>query len=142
MKFIEKKCPNCGANLKFKLGDRDARCESCRREFIIENDADDIAGDLKDAAAKLKDQIGNINLVPATKLFGTVFAIHSIVIMVISAVVMIFIILGIINAVNSFNSIHERREAEQSEFRDQEERIRKQQEELEKQMRKAMPEDN
>lgn len=40
MKIIEKKCPNCGGNLDFKVGERDVRCESCRRKFAVEYDAD------------------------------------------------------------------------------------------------------
>lgn len=36
MSIVEKKCPNCGANLKFKYGDHDAHCESCRSDFAIE----------------------------------------------------------------------------------------------------------
>ncbi len=38
MKIIEKKCPNCGANLKFNAGDHDVHCEKCRRDFAIEYD--------------------------------------------------------------------------------------------------------
>lgn len=50
MKIIEKKCPNCGANIKFKVGEHDARCEKCRREFAIEYDED---VDLKHAIGEI-----------------------------------------------------------------------------------------
>ena len=40
MKIIEKKCPNCRANLEFKVGERDVKCASCRRSFAIEYDRD------------------------------------------------------------------------------------------------------
>ena len=106
MKIIEKKCPNCGANLKFQSGERNARCESCRREFVVEYDTEDLIGNLKDAAKQL--QAESINLVPAAKVFGTVVAIHSIVVMLISAVILVAVIFGIINAVSSFNRINER----------------------------------
>lgn len=37
MKIIEKKCPNCGADLEFKIDDKEAKCKYCNSEFIIEN---------------------------------------------------------------------------------------------------------
>ena len=118
MKFIEKKCPNCGANLKFEPGDRDARCESCRREFIIQHNADDIADDIKEVTRKLRDQVDDFNLIPATKLFGSFFAIHTIVVTVISIVIIGFVAFGIVHAVISFNQSkeeHQKREADMSE---------------------------
>lgn len=36
MRFVEKKCPNCGGPLK--IIDHDAKCEYCAREFVIEDD--------------------------------------------------------------------------------------------------------
>lgn len=36
MKLIEKKCPNCGANLSFSDTDKSCKCEYCKREFEIE----------------------------------------------------------------------------------------------------------
>lgn len=38
MKLIEKKCPNCGANLSFNDTDKSCKCEYCKREFEIERD--------------------------------------------------------------------------------------------------------
>ena len=38
MKIIAKECPKCGANLNFKVGDKEVRCGSCRRDFVIEYD--------------------------------------------------------------------------------------------------------
>ena len=38
MKIIEKKCPNCGANLEYKVGERDVHCKKCRRDFAVEYD--------------------------------------------------------------------------------------------------------
>ena len=38
MKLIEKKCPNCGANLEFSETDKSCKCEYCHRSFEIERD--------------------------------------------------------------------------------------------------------
>lgn len=38
MKLIEKKCPNCGANLEFSETDRSCKCNYCHRAFEIERD--------------------------------------------------------------------------------------------------------
>ncbi len=50
MKIIEKKCPNCGANLDFKVGERDTACGSCRRKFAIEYNHDEDLNELKQSA--------------------------------------------------------------------------------------------
>lgn len=38
MKLIEKKCPNCGANLEFGENDKTCKCDYCKRSFEIERD--------------------------------------------------------------------------------------------------------
>lgn len=38
MKLIEKKCPNCGANLEFNDNDKSCKCSYCKRSFEIERD--------------------------------------------------------------------------------------------------------
>ena len=38
MKFIEKKCPNCGGDLEFKASDTEVTCKYCQRSFIIEKE--------------------------------------------------------------------------------------------------------
>ena len=38
MKLVEKKCPNCGANLEFGENDRSCKCSYCNRSFEIERD--------------------------------------------------------------------------------------------------------
>ena len=109
MKIIEKKCPNCKANLKFNAGDHEARCESCRREYIIEYDAtEELADKLKEAAAKFNPD--DFNLKPAAKMFGTIFAIHSIIIAIVSVVIIAFVAVGIIVGINNFNAQKERSE--------------------------------
>lgn len=38
MKFVEKKCPNCGAGLKFNDGATSVACEYCNQTYYIEKD--------------------------------------------------------------------------------------------------------
>lgn len=42
MRIIEKKCPNCRANLSFEVGYKEAKCNYCGQTYIIENDKEDI----------------------------------------------------------------------------------------------------
>lgn len=42
MKFKEKKCPNCGADLEFSETDKTCKCQYCKRSFEIERDMSDI----------------------------------------------------------------------------------------------------
>ena len=42
MRLIEKKCPNCGADLSFDENDKSCKCEYCKRQFEIERDLDDV----------------------------------------------------------------------------------------------------
>ncbi len=41
MNLIEKKCPNCGANMKFEENDSKCYCEYCKNEFLIHKDQND-----------------------------------------------------------------------------------------------------
>lgn len=40
MKLFEKSCPNCGAELKFNLNDKEVTCNYCRKSYVIEKDND------------------------------------------------------------------------------------------------------
>ena len=40
MRLVEKKCPNCGANLSFGENEKSCKCEYCKREFEIERDTE------------------------------------------------------------------------------------------------------
>lgn len=40
MKLIEKKCPNCGAELKFEKDETEVKCNYCNTSYIIQRDAD------------------------------------------------------------------------------------------------------
>ena len=54
MKIIEKKCPNCGANLDFEVGEHNVSCGSCRRKFAILYDRDEDIENLKSSDVTLK----------------------------------------------------------------------------------------
>ena len=36
MKLIKKKCPYCGADLKYHYGDHEAKCTFCKQSLIVE----------------------------------------------------------------------------------------------------------
>lgn len=55
MKIVEKKCPNCGANLDFRVGERDVTCGHCRRKYAVEYDGTDFSKLSDDAVKSLKD---------------------------------------------------------------------------------------
>lgn len=42
MRLIEKKCPNCGANLSFDENDKSCKCDYCKRAFEIQRDTDSL----------------------------------------------------------------------------------------------------
>ena len=42
MKLIEKKCPNCGANLEFDDDAKSCKCQYCKQSFFIEKDLNDV----------------------------------------------------------------------------------------------------
>lgn len=69
MKIVEKKCPNCGASLDFKVGERDIVCDHCRRKFAVKYDGVDFAKLSADEVKSLKDV--NIDLKPLRNIFIT-----------------------------------------------------------------------
>lgn len=96
MKIIEKKCPNCGGNLDFKVGEHDVRCESCRRKFAVEYDTD-----LNDMTEKAMDALkaADINLRPVRK-----FMLAMIIgFFVIVAIAVTFSIIHMMNSRAEFN---------------------------------------
>ena len=46
MKLVEKKCPNCGANIKFNKNDNEVTCKYCNTCFEIEKDSSDLLGEI------------------------------------------------------------------------------------------------
>ena len=93
MKIIEKKCPNCGGNLDFKVGERDVKCESCRRKFAVEYDAD-----LNDLSEKAMDALkaADISLRPVRRF--------------IFAIVIVFFMIAIAATTISLIAMNNRRE--------------------------------
>ena len=43
MKLVEKKCPNCGAGLKFDENDTNVTCEYCNKMYYLQKDEKKIA---------------------------------------------------------------------------------------------------
>lgn len=90
MKLVEKKCPNCGANLDFKVGERDVTCAHCRRKYAVQYDGMDFAKLGEDAIKNLKNT--NIDLRPvrsAVMFIGISIIVFSILMM------SVFIIIGL-----------------------------------------------
>ncbi|MBR6949520.1 MAG: hypothetical protein IKH54_04970 [Bacilli bacterium] len=92
MKLIEKKCPNCGANLSFDENDKVTKCDYCKREFEIERDA--------------QDQI-NLVIGETGKSVLKYFFISHMVIGIISVIIFLvifgFVIFGIYTGISSTN---------------------------------------
>lgn len=92
MKLIEKKCPNCGANLSFDENDKVTKCDYCKREFEIERDA--------------QDQI-NLVIGETGKSVLKYFFISHMVIGIISVIIFLvifgFVIFGIYTGISSAN---------------------------------------
>ena len=132
MKIIEKKCPNCSANLKFSSGDRSAHCDSCRRDFIIEYEAEDVISDIKAAAAKLS--ANDFNLAPATTIFGKIFAIHTVIIVAVSLMISIAIIFGIIHTISTFDRMNKTETNYSTDYNKAVEQMNRQYEEARRQM--------
>ena len=106
MKIIEKKCPNCGGNLDFKVGERDVKCESCRRKFAVEYDAD-----INDLSEKAMDALksADISLRPVRRMFLVIFGVFFI-------IVAAMITISIIAMINSRNEFNKKVEQSQQEF--------------------------
>jgi hydrogenase maturation factor len=81
MKIVEKKCPNCGANLDFNVGKRDVVCGHCRRKYAVQYDGMDFASLAADRIKSLKNI--NIDLRPARNI-----------ILIIAISFMVFAVLG------------------------------------------------
>jgi len=106
MKIIEKRCPNCGGSLDFKVGERDVRCESCRRKFTIEYDAN-----LAELSEKAKEALkaADINLRPMRAALLVIFLAFFI-------IVATTISITIVTIINSRNELDERAKQSQQEF--------------------------
>lgn len=107
MKILEKKCPNCGANLDFKVGERDVVCKSCRRKYAVEYGVDDLSQLGEKAMEALK--AADISLRPVHRFIVIFIAIF----IGISVLITVFSIIQMNNARNTFN---EKVEQSQQEF--------------------------
>lgn len=106
MKIIEKKCPNCGGNLDFKVGERDVKCESCRRKFAVEYDAD-----ISDLSEKAMDMLkaADVSLRPVRRVFIVFFCAFFL-------IVAVAITMSVISMINSRNEFNKKYEQSQQEF--------------------------
>ena len=99
MKFVEKKCPNCGAGLKFDDGASSVACEYCNQTFYIQRDEKKYAR-LDEAhranAYRFVDEVGK----PVVKAFATV----HIAMMIIPIVMFVVVAGGIGMSIYSFSS--------------------------------------
>ena len=96
MRLIEKKCPNCGANIEFEDDAKSCKCEYCKRSFEIERDnADKNSDDPKNY--KLSE------LPLPMKMFGTYFIggwlISSIIIGIVGFILFIVVVALIFNGI-------------------------------------------
>ena len=81
MKIIEKKCPNCSANLDFEVGERNVQCGSCRRKYAIEYDHDKDLDKIGTSDVALKVNRKNVLIIIIIFIIiaslGTVVAVRS-----------------------------------------------------------------
>lgn len=83
MRIIEKKCPNCGANLDFNVGERNVSCASCRRKFAIMYDHGEDINKLRAEDFDLKTTHGKVIFAIAIVMVigfattGVLMAIHN-----------------------------------------------------------------
>ncbi len=116
MKIIEKKCPNCHANLEFKVGERDVKCASCRRMFAIEYDRDVSDPDVEFMARDIQLQI--MEDYKSSRKFAKFF------IPFVAIVMVAIIIFAVVSAIHQKQEMDQRRqesEARQEEFRKKQE---------------------
>jgi len=105
MKIIEKKCPNCGANLNFKVGERDIACDHCRRKFAVQYDGTDFSKLDKEMIDSLLDS--SVELIKPFSKYSRLF--------VITTAVIIFTITIIFSVIVS-NITKQKREESERQF--------------------------
>ena len=135
MKIVEKKCPNCGANLDFKVGERDVTCAHCRRKYAVEYDGVDFSKLSEDAVNALKDI--DINLI---KPFAKFFKVYAGIIFGIAIVGIIFVFTILIFSFKSERQmdeeyqqrVQESQEEYQREVQESEEEYNRQVEEMDR----------
>ncbi len=132
MKIVEKKCPNCHANLEFDVGEENVECPSCRRKYAIEYDKDvvdpEVKLKMKDIQLKLMDSFQKD--FERSRKFGSVF-------MVIFSIIFIAVFAFIIyNGIR----IYQDGESSRAEFERSREEQKKEQEENAQKQQEVMDE--
>lgn len=99
MKIVEKKCPNCKANLEFDVGERNVSCPNCRRAYAIEYDKEQI-----DPEVELKAKDIQLKVL---KSFDRVHSMSKIIFVFAFVIILAIAALTIFMAINGFNSYQE-----------------------------------
>ena len=120
MKVFEKKCPNCNANLEFKVGEKDVKCPSCRREFAVEYDHSIVDPEIelkaKDITLKILDDFEQ-----QRKLGKVIRAFCIIMFVVIFGFAVVMIIRGVIEQEQMRDEAQKRQEQSQQQQEKQDE---------------------
>ncbi len=139
MKIVEKKCPNCHANLEFDVGERNVKCPSCRRAYAIEYDKDFVDPEVQ---VKAKDiQLKILDDFEKSRRFSKV--IFVLVFIFATAIIATTVVMAI-HGFSEYNETKKRIEQERIEQEAENEKFRQDQDEVEEmikdQIRKQMQE--
>ena len=138
MKIVEKKCPNCGANLDFKVGERDVTCAHCRRKYAVEYDGVDFSKLSEDAVNALKDI--DINLI---KPFAKFFKVYAGIIFGIAIVGIIFVFTILIFSFKSERQMNEEYQQQVQESQEEyQQRVQESQKEYQRNVQESQEEYN
>ena len=87
MKLIEKKCPNCGANINFNSNDKEVKCSYCDTVFTIERDVTNIDEAIEKGKENLDKVLNsesfNLSVKDVKKIRTTVMIISAIIFLII-----------------------------------------------------------
>jgi uncharacterized Zn finger protein (UPF0148 family) len=87
MKLIEKKCPNCGANINFNLNDKEVKCSYCDTVFTIERDVTNIDEAIEKGKENLDKVLNsesfNLSVKDVKKIRTTVMIISAIIFLIV-----------------------------------------------------------
>lgn len=86
MELVEKKCPNCGADLKFSPSDSEVKCNYCNTSFMIKKDNNK---DIDSSSSVLDPECFELNK-KAVKTIGITFILVFLLIFIFSISIFIF----------------------------------------------------